>query len=83
VAARNADYAKIARGLRFHNTPISAHAAGGMSGDGADGGDASGGARARGPGAGGPGAGGRSGTLHLMRLTGGETEENTCLPAGV
>jgi hypothetical protein len=45
VASRNADYAKIVRTLRFHNTPASTPAgsgdgagAGGAGGDGGDGG---------------------------------------------
>jgi hypothetical protein len=47
VQSRNADYAKIVRGLRFHNTPISAHAAGGD--DGGGGGGDPGGSHARAP----------------------------------
>ncbi|GBF99290.1 inositol polyphosphate phosphatase [Raphidocelis subcapitata] len=45
VASRNADYAKIVRTLRFHNTPASAQAGSGdgaAAGGGADGGDGSG-----------------------------------------
>ncbi|KAI8465810.1 MAG: Endonuclease/exonuclease/phosphatase [Monoraphidium minutum] len=50
VQSRNADYAKIAKSLRFHNTPISAHAGGSDDGGGGGGGDDGGGGESWGSG---------------------------------